>query len=149
LYRLGAVRNGSQPPCFAPAAHDRLLDIGLSPPSDGIVDVNDLTVLAGYIGQDVNDATLLVPWAFDETARTTAADSAGNNNLTVLGNATWQPSGGKRGEIMPLGTRTRPCGRPPRAGGGRGRRPLLFPPWATLEERAGVRRRRSGISYGL
>ena len=37
----------------------RLFDIGLSPMGDGTVDVNDLTVLAGYIGQEVNDPTLV------------------------------------------------------------------------------------------
>jgi len=77
-----------------------LFDIGLSPMGDGIVDINDLTVLARYIGQDVNDPTLIAHWALDEAAGTTPADSAGNNNLTVTGNATWQPSGGKIGGAL-------------------------------------------------
>ena len=78
----------------------RLLDIGLSPMGDGIVDVNDLTALAGYIGQDVNDPTLIAHWALDEAEGTTAADSVGNNNLAVVGNAAWQPAGGKIGGAL-------------------------------------------------
>jgi hypothetical protein len=78
----------------------RLFDIGLSPMGDGTVDTNDLTVLAGYIGQEVNDPTLIAHWALDESAGLTAADSAGNNSRTVMGNATWQPSGGETGGAL-------------------------------------------------
>jgi serine/threonine protein kinase/Tol biopolymer transport system component len=60
---------------------------------NGVVDANDLTVLSGYIGQDVNDPSLLAHWALDETAGMTAADSAGDNDAMVLGNAAWQPDG--------------------------------------------------------
>jgi serine/threonine protein kinase/Tol biopolymer transport system component len=70
-----------------------LYDIGLSPLGDGIVDANDLTVLAGYIGQEVNDPTLIAHWALDETAGTTAADSAGDNDAMVLGGGAWQADG--------------------------------------------------------
>jgi serine/threonine protein kinase/Tol biopolymer transport system component len=70
-----------------------LYDIGLSPLGDGVVDVNDLTVLAGYIGQEVNDPTLIAHWALDETAGMTAADSAGKNDAMVMGNAAWRPDG--------------------------------------------------------
>jgi Tol biopolymer transport system component len=77
-----------------------LFDIGLSPMGDGTVDTNDLTVLAGYIGQDVNDPTLIVHWALDETAGMMAADSAGDNDALVLGNAVWQPAGGKIGGAL-------------------------------------------------
>jgi len=81
---------------------DRLLDIGLSPMGDGVIDVNDLTALAGYIGQDVNDPTLIGHWALDETEGMAATDSAGNNHLTVFGNAAWQPTGGKIGGALEL-----------------------------------------------
>jgi len=79
---------------------ERLLDIGRSPMGDGVVDVNDLTVLAGYIGADVNDPTLIARWALDETEGMTAADSAGNNDAIVLGNAAWQPAGGRIGGAL-------------------------------------------------
>ncbi|MCL5734255.1 MAG: LamG domain-containing protein [Actinobacteria bacterium] len=69
---------------------------------DGVVDANDLKVLAGHVGQEVNDPTLVAHWALDETAGTTAADSAGSNNLTVTGGATWQPVGGKIGGALAL-----------------------------------------------
>jgi len=78
----------------------RLFDIGLSPMGDGIVDINDVIALAGYIGQDVNDPTLIAHWALDETEGMTAADSVGHNDLTVLGNAAWQPAGGKIGGAL-------------------------------------------------
>jgi hypothetical protein len=70
-----------------------LYDIGLSPMGDGVVDTKDLTVLAGYIGQDVNDPTLIAHWALDETPGMTAADSAGDNDAMVLGNAAWRSDG--------------------------------------------------------
>jgi len=79
---------------------NRLLDIGLSPMGDGVIDVNDLSALAGYIGQEVNDPTLIAHWALDESSGMFAADSVGGNNATVMGNATWQPSGGKIGGAL-------------------------------------------------
>lgn len=74
---------------------DSRFDIGPFPWGDGVVDVNDLKVLAEYVGQDMADPTLIAHWALDETAGVTAADGTGNNNLTVTGHATWQPAGGK------------------------------------------------------
>ena len=81
-----------------------LFDIGLSPMGDGVVDANDLTVLAGYVGQEVNDSTLIAHWALDETEDTTAYDSAGNNNVMVFGGAVWQPDGKIGGAISLNGT---------------------------------------------
>jgi len=79
-----------------------LYDIGLTPIGDGVVDANDLTVLAGYIGQEVNDPTLIAHWALDETEGMTAHDSAGKNDAMLLGGATWQPVGGKIGGAVAL-----------------------------------------------
>jgi len=67
---------------------------------DGVVDVNDLTVLAGYIGQEVNDPTLIAHWGLDETEGMLATDSAGGHDAMVMGNAAWQPSGGKIGGAL-------------------------------------------------
>jgi hypothetical protein len=67
---------------------------------DGVVDANDLMVLAEYIGQDVNDPTLIARWTLDETAGMTAADGVGGNDAMVLGNAAWQPQGGKIGGAL-------------------------------------------------
>jgi hypothetical protein len=80
--------------------NNRVLDIGPSPMGDGTVDEKDLTVLAGYIGQEVNDSTLLVHWALDEAEGMAAADSVGHNDLMVLGDAAWQPTGGKIGGAL-------------------------------------------------
>jgi serine/threonine protein kinase/Tol biopolymer transport system component/tetratricopeptide (TPR) repeat protein len=80
--------------------NDPLCDIGPYAWGDGVVDANDLTVLAEYIGQDVNDPTLIARWTLDETAGMTAADSAGDNGATVLGGAAWQPADGKMGGAL-------------------------------------------------
>jgi len=77
-----------------------LYDIGLSPLGDGVIDANDLTVLAGYVGQDVNDPSLIAHWALNETAGMTAADSVGENDAMALGGVTWQPDGGKIGGAL-------------------------------------------------
>ena len=71
----------------------RLYDIGLSPMGDGIVDVNDLTVLADYIGKEVVDPTLLAHWAMDESAGSVARDSVGGHDAMIVGKVVWQPAG--------------------------------------------------------
>jgi len=81
---------------------DRLCDIGPFAWGDGIVDVQDLKVLAAYIGKDVEDPTFIAHWAFDETQGNTAHDSVGGNDATVMGTALWQPEGGKIGGALQL-----------------------------------------------
>jgi hypothetical protein len=73
---------------------EQLCDIGPMPWGDGIVDVHDLIVLAEHLFEDVNDMTLVAHWALDETEGMIAADSAGDNDATVVGGTTWQPSSG-------------------------------------------------------
>jgi len=70
-------------------------DIGPTPFGDGIVDVQDLIVLAEYLFEDVNDPTLIAHWALDETEGIVAQDSAGNNDAFLVGDPVWQPSGGQ------------------------------------------------------
>jgi len=79
--------------------NDPLCDIGPMPWGDGKVDAADLEVLMGYWGQEVYDSTL-AHWKMDETSGTTAADSVGANNGTLVGNPTWQPTGGKIGGAL-------------------------------------------------
>jgi hypothetical protein len=74
---------------------DTLCDIGPMPWGDGKVDEKDLEVLMRYWGQEVTGPTLLAWWKLDETSGVTAADSAGTNDGTLVGNPTWQPTGGK------------------------------------------------------
>ncbi len=79
---------------------DSLCDIGPYAWGDGVVDAEDLTVLAEYIGEDVEDSTLVAHWAFDETEGTVAEDSAGDFNGSVIAGATWQPDGGMVGGAL-------------------------------------------------
>jgi hypothetical protein len=79
---------------------DSLCDIGPMPGGDGVVDVEDLKVLAGYIGQEVDDPTLVAHWAFDEIEGTVAGESVGTNDGAVVGNAQWQPDDGVVGGAL-------------------------------------------------
>jgi len=69
-------------------------DIGPTPFGDGIVDVQDLIVLAEHLFEDVNDPTLVANWALDETEGDIASDSANDNDGNVYGDLAWQPEGG-------------------------------------------------------
>ncbi len=69
-----------------------LCDIGPMPWGDGIVDVQDLIVLAEHFFED---ARLVAKWALDETEGDIAYDSIGDNHGTLNGNPTWQPTGGR------------------------------------------------------
>jgi len=73
---------------------DSLCDIGPMPWGDRIVGVEDLKVLAEYIGQDVVDGTLVAHWALDETEGDIAYDRTGAHDAAVMGTCTWQPDGG-------------------------------------------------------
>ena len=74
---------------------DQLYDIGPMAWGDGVVDIEDLKVLARYIGEELDDPTLMAHWALDEAAGMVAHDSAGVNDGLIIGLATWQPDGGK------------------------------------------------------
>ncbi|NIO09759.1 MAG: hypothetical protein GTO40_17845, partial [Deltaproteobacteria bacterium] len=69
-----------------------LCDIGPTPFGDGIVDVEDLVVLAEYLFTYPGAVT---HWKLDETEGSIAYDSASHNDGTLNGNPLWQPSGGK------------------------------------------------------
>jgi len=73
---------------------DPLYDIAPVPFGDGMVDVQDLTVLAEYLLGSVYDPTLVAHWALDETEGGTAHDGASGINDYVAGNPLWQPTGG-------------------------------------------------------
>ncbi len=69
---------------------------GISTPfGDGIVDIEDLIVLAEHLFEEVNDQTLVAHWALDETEGMFAADSVGDNDALVVGGAVWQPGSGQ------------------------------------------------------
>jgi Tol biopolymer transport system component len=81
---------------------DTLCDIGPMPWGDGKVDEKDLEVLMRYWQQEILDPALAAYWKLDEASGMIAADSAGANNGTLVGNPTWQPAGGKRGGALQL-----------------------------------------------
>jgi Tol biopolymer transport system component len=74
---------------------ESLCDVGPMPWGDGKVNVEDLKVLAEYIGEEVDDPTLVAHWALDETEGFMAGDSRAENDGTVMGVAAWRPDAGK------------------------------------------------------
>lgn len=69
-----------------------LCDIGPMPWGDGIVDVQDLKVLAEHLFEDYR---LMAHWKLDETEGTTAYENISNKNATCHGEPIWQPDSGK------------------------------------------------------
>ncbi len=76
-----------------------LCDIGPTPFGDGIVDVQDLIVLAEHLFEDYR---LIAHWKLDETEGNTANDSIGDNDGTLHGNPAWQPTEGMVGGALQL-----------------------------------------------
>jgi len=66
----------------------------IAPPlfGDGIVDVQDLSVLAEHLFEDYR---LVAHWKLDETEGTIAHDSIGENAGTLNGDPLWQPADGQ------------------------------------------------------
>jgi hypothetical protein len=81
---------------------DTLCDIGPMPWGDGKVDEKDLEVLMRYWQQEVLPVSLIAYWKLDEAEGIVAADKAGTNNGTLVGNPIWQPAGGKLGGALQL-----------------------------------------------
>ena len=80
---------------------DPLVDIGPAPWGDGVVDAKDLEVLMSYWGQEIPNPALLAHWKLDESEGAVASDSTGANHGALIGNPTWQPTGGKlRGALQ-------------------------------------------------
>jgi len=76
---------------------DPLCDIGPMPWGDGIVDVQDLIVLAEHL---IKGCRLVAHWALDETEGTVAHDSVGDNDCSLHGEPVWHPVGGKIGGAL-------------------------------------------------
>jgi len=79
-----------------------LCDIGPMPWGDGIVDVQDLVVLAGHLFENINDQTLIAHWALDEAEGSVANDSVSGEDAFVMGEPVWQPAGGVIGGALEL-----------------------------------------------
>jgi len=71
-----------------------LCDIGPMPWGDGIVDVEDLKVLAEDLFEEVNDPTLVAHWPLDEAQGVIAYDNVADRDGTLMGDPVWQPDGG-------------------------------------------------------
>jgi len=76
------------------------VDIGPMPWGDGVVDAADLEVLMRYWQQEVLPVSLIAYWKLDEAEGIVAADKAGTNNGTLVGNPIWQPANGKIGGAL-------------------------------------------------
>jgi hypothetical protein len=79
-----------------------LCDIGPTPLGDGIVDMQDLTVLAQYAGQKLVDPTLAACWEFDEIEGTAVHNSVETYPANLVGNPVWRPQGGAVGGAIEL-----------------------------------------------
>jgi len=69
-----------------------LCDIGPMPWGDGIVDVEDLIVLAEHLFEE---SPPIAHWKLDETEGLYAHDAVGENHAIVMGGPLWQPAGGQ------------------------------------------------------
>jgi len=78
---------------------DTRYDIGPMPWGDGKVDANDLEVLMGHWAEEPG---LIAKWKLDEVSGTTAADSTGASDGTLIGGPLWQPDGGIEGGAILL-----------------------------------------------
>ena len=79
-----------------------LCDIGPTPFGDGIVDVEDLIVLAEHLFEEIFPVGLIAYWKLDEIEGTIAEDNVGDNDGTLNGEPLWQPADGKVGGALQL-----------------------------------------------
>ena len=71
-----------------------LCDIGPAPWGDGVVDVEDLRVLAGHLFEEVADPTLIAHWPLDEAQGVIAYNNVTDCDGTLMGGPVWQPDDG-------------------------------------------------------
>jgi hypothetical protein len=72
-----------------------LCDIGPMPWGDGIVDVQDLIVLAEHLFEEVFPVELVAYWKLDEVEGDIAYNSTSDNHGILSGNPTWKPDSGQ------------------------------------------------------
>jgi hypothetical protein len=71
-------------------------DIAPPPFGDGIVDVQDLIVVADHLFREIPPADLMAHWQFDEGEGGFAFDSMGQTHGTLRGDPQWEPANGKQ-----------------------------------------------------
>jgi hypothetical protein len=69
-------------------------DISPTPFGDGIVDAQDLVILAEHLFEDVSDPTLVAHWPLDEAQGIIAYDNVADYDGTLINDPVWQPDGG-------------------------------------------------------
>ncbi len=74
--------------------NEPLCDIGPMPWGDGIIDVEDLKVLAEHLFEEVSDPTLIAHWPLDEAQGGIAYNITADCDGTLMGGPVWQPEGG-------------------------------------------------------
>ena len=74
--------------------NNSLCDIGPMPWGDGVVDVQDLLVLAEYLQPEPTELKPIAHWPLDETEGDKTLDRVSGENASVFGNPLWQPEGG-------------------------------------------------------
>ena len=79
------------------ATNEPLYDIAPPPFGDGIVDVQDLIVLAEHLFEDTR---LIAHWKLDETEGDIAHNSIGDEHGILNGEPVWQPTNGKKGGAL-------------------------------------------------
>ncbi len=77
--------------------NDPVVDIAPRPSGDGIVNEQDLEILMSHWGEEPG---LIAKWKLDEALGTTAADSVGRNDGTLMGEPLWQPDDGAEGGAL-------------------------------------------------
>lgn len=78
---------------------EQAYDIAPPPFGDGIVDVQDLIILAEHLFEDYR---LVAHWPLDEAEGIYAADSVSSNDAILIGGAVWQPDSGQIGGALQL-----------------------------------------------
>jgi len=79
-----------------------LCDIGPMPWGDGVVDVEDLEILAEHLFEEVDDPTLMAHWPLDEAQGDIAYNNVSDHDGTLIGSPTWQPDDGMVGGAIQL-----------------------------------------------
>ena len=74
--------------------NEPLYDIDPMPWGDGVVDVEDLKVLAEHLFEEIFPPDLVAYWKLDEPEGSIALDCAGQYDGTLHGELLWQPDGG-------------------------------------------------------
>jgi hypothetical protein len=81
---------------------DPLCDIGPMPWGDGIVDAEDMKVLAEHLFQEVDDLTLIAHWPLDEAQGLVARDVVFGSDGALVGEPVWQSEGGAAAGALEL-----------------------------------------------